>query len=709
MSPAVKLDPTAPVSVSSAMLIEETIPAMCSDNALKRSQATHLFEGACGSLNTQDLRELSAAIETRLACLDTSDPAIPWHVHSGTLLSAVYTVPYSRELRDVAQKTSLVAITHAEPRVRTVASNLLAVISKENAECTESTSEDLSTAWKHCVRSLLKIVEARFQIGEDARLAEAGRVAAREAGKRAQGTKLNDVKIVHETEGWKGLETALLALKGVIEGCGKRIFEDGKAIEDVPCLEEILNIVTKGKHHENRFVREGGLRLLTAIIEVSPKELLCAVMERTVKTIADGLQDNWSQVRYASSLATRTVLRELPADVRRTHYHLLLPRMCLNRHYVAEGVRVMSQSTWTNIISTDGRAYLVESLDEVITFYESQCAADNHAVREAACQCFGEVASKLPKEAVDKHVVRIIAALVDCFKDESWPVRDHACRAISQVLKEFPAASEKSEQCPEVYKLFIAHLADNIPSVRDNCAEAVVNASKSFPRDHEIFGLTRLATAAKELIACVTKQGSKEFSNAHAHVPHRHTGYGAAAKLARDNDVELHTGQVMYSCGSLAPKLRRGGGCMDHGFSRPKEPWEEADGGLRLWRRIAQVEETDDIEKMGGAELARSVIDQVVVAAEFASKTAFAHQSQLAESVWGQIAAAMRYIPKEPAVDEESLRKLVAAVEKDRKLGDARVQNAAAGGMRAMRAWMGFKQYSDVLKKANAAEKDMKQ
>lgn len=34
----------------------------------------------------------------------------------------------------------------------------------------------------------------------------------------------------------------------------------------------------------------------------------------------------------------------------------------------------------------------------------------------------------------------------------------------------------------------------------------------------------------------------------------------------------------MYSCGSLAPKMRRGGGCADHLFRRPAEPWEKADG-----------------------------------------------------------------------------------------------------------------------------------
>ena len=37
----------------------------------------------------------------------------------------------------------------------------------------------------------------------------------------------------------------------------------------------------------------------------------------------------------------------------------------------------------------------------------------------------------------------------------------------------------------------------------------------------------------------------------------------------------------MYSCGSLAPKMhagKRGGGCMDHQFRQPSEPWMLTDG-----------------------------------------------------------------------------------------------------------------------------------
>ena len=40
----------------------------------------------------------------------------------------------------------------------------------------------------------------------------------------------------------------------------------------------------------------------------------------------------------------------------------------------------------------------------------------------------------------------------------------------------------------------------------------------------------------------------------------------------------------MYSCGSLAPKLKRGGGggCMDHQFHKPAQPWEKSEGYIRL-------------------------------------------------------------------------------------------------------------------------------
>jgi hypothetical protein len=51
----------------------------------------------------------------------------------------------------------------------------------------------------------------------------------------------------------------------------------------------------------------------------------------------------------------------------------------------------------------------------------------------------------------------------------------------------------------------------------------------------------------------------------------------------------------MYSCGSLAPKLKparrtkRGGGCMDHSFRRDPEPWETSEGCVQLVWQLSFV------------------------------------------------------------------------------------------------------------------------
>lgn len=60
---------------------------------------------------------------------------------------------------------------------------------------------------------------------------------------------------------------------------------------------------------------------------------------------------------------------------------------------------------------------------------------------------------------------------------------------------------------------------------------------------------------------------------------------------------EDHSNNTLYSCGSLAPKLKRGGGCMDHGFTRPKEPWEQSDGSVFLLREVSSLEDFNEVIK----------------------------------------------------------------------------------------------------------------
>ena len=114
--------------------------------------------------------------------------------------------------------------------------------------------------------------------------------------------------------------------------------------------------------------------------------------------------------------------------------------------------------------------------DPIAAYYISQSQADNHAVREAACHCISEICNKVAiddekKEPFRQHIPALLETLVDCFKDESWPVRDAACIACGSFVAAFPEESQPKYE--ELCGIWIAHLSDNIFTVRQHSAQAL--------------------------------------------------------------------------------------------------------------------------------------------------------------------------------------------------------------------------------------------
>ena len=179
--------------------------------------------------------------------------------------------------------------------------------------------------------------------------------------------------------------------------------------------------------HENRFVREAGYMLCDALAAS------CAQNGDDVaggsSNLAQGLSDNWSQVRYAASIATRTVVLS-PSSAREDVLSVLVPRMLLNRHYLAQGVQLYSRETWRLAFGERGRNVAAAHLGAVVAFYVSQAEADNHAVREATCHCAAELATNLSPDVLEPHVGDLVGALLACFRDESWTVRDAFLRSV---------------------------------------------------------------------------------------------------------------------------------------------------------------------------------------------------------------------------------------------------------------------------------------
>ena len=110
---------------------------------------------------------------------------------------------------------------------------------------------------------------------------------------------------MHDSEGWKSLETSMRNLQHLIEAIGPSLYEFDLSI--------ILEVVVKAIAHLNRFVREIAYFVINAIFETSvgiqETQYITHFNEfahKLVPLVAQGLGDNWSQVRYASSLCARS-------------------------------------------------------------------------------------------------------------------------------------------------------------------------------------------------------------------------------------------------------------------------------------------------------------------------------------------------------------------------------------------------------------------
>lgn len=394
-------------------------------------------------------------------------------------------------------------------------------------------------------------------------------------------------KVLLNTVGWRHLETSIKCLQAVVDGCGTSFeeFVDRKLTE----------LLCKSAQHVSRFVRETTFCVISSLVACcsascskspfSPDQFGHDIS----RCLAFGLADNWSQVRLAASEATRKFLLSFSERERELFFPELLPQMCLNRYYTADGVRIYSQETWRRIAKTEGKELVQRHIASVVKYYMSQAAAENHAVREAACACIAELASKIAHDAVKPYVCRLFRTLLVCFRDPSWAVRDAACLACGNFVLCYPEESKASLKT--VYPLFFNNLQDCIPSVRQGAAAALANVVRAYGQ--EAFQVVKVKIT--EGLAGVAKQPTESL------VYRDVQGWGSssaspgslkAIKKAHDNDPALHSNQQTFSCESLTP---RAGLPTDWNYRKPSEPWELADGCIYLISELSQVAQVSSV------------------------------------------------------------------------------------------------------------------
>ncbi|XP_071962564.1 uncharacterized protein [Antedon mediterranea] len=607
---------------------------LCSSKKIERDRGLAELKSIVNSAEPDDVEKLEVDF---IGLLQKPD-CVSWETKQGALLGSRLIVvnQWSSENFGTELKMHVLELlNHNEARVRLSAGEVLGSLCKRFGVETYVSSKDLVTDG---IRKNLERISLTESDVEEKRQAEtlANKLTASNEGNGGSLAGTSAEQIFHDTAGWKNLETWMKCLQCVVEGCGIHFASQ--------INQDLLDLIFQALVHTNRFVRETGFQVCAAFVsctevndhdeesmEISREDSNPMIYfgEQFTRHLSNGLADNWSQVRLAASVATRKFLLNLPAqEAREKFYPSLLPRMCLNRYYVAEGVRIYSQETWRQVTHSEGKQLVGRYIKEVVTYYIAQTLADNHAVREAACACIAELGSKIDKEVVRPHVEELLKALLDCFRDESWPVRDAACIACGNFILCFPEESKSSMDA--LYPLFFGNLADNIPSVRQGAAVALGNVAKAYGED----AIKILFEKIKEGIAGLEQQA--ESSARYSSLDKDPATFGVVKRL-RDNDMELHSNKQMYSCGSLAPKMGRGskGGCMDHQFRRPSEPWEACDGCIYLLSEISLIKSMEE-----------TVSDLLPSVAECGRKQSYTQHVCLLETICKQLPVIAKNIDK---------------------------------------------------------------
>merc|ERR1719253_2107302 len=223
-------------------------------------------------------------------------------------------------------------------------------------------------------------------------------------------------------------------------------------------------------------------------------------------------------------------------------------------------------------------------------------------------------------EYLSPYVTMLLQALLMCFHDESWPVRDEACLACGTFCLAY--AEECEPELPVLFERWTEQLTDQIWSVREDAAVALGDAVAAYGPDM----LEKVLKVARKSLPAARDQPSmsrEEYKRL-------------------QNDAAAHTGNQVYSCGSLAPKLRKGGagriGCMSCFVDRPKEPWEATDGCVYLLRELCtRFANGDDTERDDVVMTDDILLPLVTELADVCRLSHYPQSDDLRTTMWRQL------------------------------------------------------------------------
>ena len=344
-------------------------------------------------------------------------------------------------------------IGHDEPRVRKLTADLIGVLA---GKLGPSYFEELGPI-------LFSLVRAFFQRRDVSRETQLGGVSE---------IALDD------TTGWYALESILCSYRELVSGCGKTLDYLQRASET-----ELNLLIRDSAGHMNRYIRQATFEFIHALmVQYDPGSLSWddgEYVHMLCHCIASGLSDDFSQVRFPATFAARYFLLAINDCDRDAHiWAELLPRICLNRHYPADGVKNASLDMWGVVTEGKGRELVTKHVRVAYEHYASMVDNKSHLICEAACWVLGELGSIISADAVVPYLAGILNLLGVALGDDSWQVRGAACVATGRMTRAHPDET-CSTVCDTFLPLWITHLNDHIWALRSDSATAIGIAMRS--------------------------------------------------------------------------------------------------------------------------------------------------------------------------------------------------------------------------------------
>ncbi len=479
-------------------------------------------------------------------------------------------------------------LNHDEPRIRQLSAQILGLCVKINQK-----DEFLY----HITHQLLSSIQQKMIRSEHKRPTTLGNEA---------------YILLDDTTGWHSLETLISAFIEIVKVRGISVFFTTQ-IELLKFAGNLL--LVQGGKHINRHVRQKVLVLICCIynnkleFQISTdtnnititnevidkiKEVELMYCRGSVDCISLGLEDNWSQVRLAATKAARSMFSryaitdDLLEETTRLQLPIqsieiassIIPRLCMNRFYVADGVKTLANETWRLVVGLHGKNILCSIIDPTLQYYCDMSQSSSHMVSEAACFGLSELACKLPFDFIASKFPFILDALELCIMDSSWPVQDAACLSLADTIPLYSSTDLVRNRIPGILRSYVKLLTSKIWSVRENSARAIGKLVKVLESSLYIDTLKTLKDHLDEHLSKVmTKSSRIVFMSAavEAALTRKNSDYNNTILPVEDRE---------RSIGNLIRRDGAWGCCLDCQVIEDGGDYECSDGCIYLLREL---------------------------------------------------------------------------------------------------------------------------